>query len=205
MTTRSSRLLSRLPLAGLALLIGLLSAQTADAVYLFYMRKDLKLALEKNPASVMDKQVVFTDELTVVWPEAQERKSDLGGSVVLFSTTHFNCAVPSGKMGTHLESIADDAMKGYSKVTEKIEAVNEQERLRELSADQARAERRKLYWELYRIWSNKPLVTVFGTVKQADLWGEVRGKSQGVATEAVTIVADRVEKPRRRWYESLDD
>ena len=192
--------------ASVAALALVVLAQPAHALYLFYMRKDLAFLIHKQPKDVMDKPIVVTDELCVLWPEVQQRKDQLGGSKhVLFDTTYFRCAVPSDKMGTHLEAIQADARKGYEEVTKQIEDVNERVRKRELSREQAAQEKRKLYWELYRIFSNRPILTIYGTVKRADFWGNVVGKSNGVGTEIVTIVVDKIEKPRKRWYRSLDD
>ena len=75
-------------------------------------------------------------------------------------------------------------------------------------APDAQTKRRDLYWALYKVWSNKPIVTVFGTVARADFWGPVAdvAKGAGVQTEQITIVVDKVEKPRTRWYEEgLDE
>lgn len=187
------------------LAVGALVASRAEALYLFYMRRDLARIIAETPEQVVGKQVVVTDEVLVLWPDVQERPTQLNGQrYVLFDTTFFHCAIPADRMETHLESIWEDARKGYGEAIEKIEAVNKQEHDRELSMEQANEARRNLYWELYRVWSNKPIVTIFGTVDRADFWGPVRGKNDGVATETVSIVVDRVERPRRRWYESLD-
>jgi hypothetical protein len=188
-----------------------LLAQPAHALYLFYMRRDLARLIKKAPKTVVGKQVVVTDELVVLWPEVQQRKDRLKGQKYrLFDTTHFRCAVPSDKMGTHLESIEVDARtdkkgeNGYAAAIKQIEDVNERARKRELSPEQANTERRKLYWELHRVFRNAPILTIYGTVQRADFWGPVKGKANGVGTEIVTIVVDKIEKPRKRWYRSLD-
>lgn len=193
---------------GLALLGLLLLPAPAKALYLFFMRKDLLRAMHDDPASVAEKQVVVTDELMVVWPEAQERPADKDGQQwVLFDTELFHCAIPRDAMGEHLEAAWQDAKQGYGEALKKLEAINDEWVARKISESDAQARRTELYWELYRVWSNKPLVTVFGTVSRADFWGPVVGRDEGgVATERFTIVADRVERPRRRWYEDgLDE
>lgn len=197
--------------ASLTLLCGL--ATQADAVFLFYMRKDLSLLIRKTPKKIVGKDVTVTDELAVIWPETikltgDKRKNRLNGQeYVLFDTTYFSCAIPKDRMGTHLTSIWNDAQKGYKDVTKQIEDVNERQRKRELNKEQATKERQKLYWELYRVWSNKPIVTVFGKVQRADFWGPVfaQARGAGVATEKITLVLSKVEKPRKRWYRSLDE
>lgn len=176
------------------------------AVYRFFLRKDLARLIAENSERAIGQKVVVTDELTVIWPEAQERKNVLDGEdYVLFDTTYFRCAVPTSALGTHLQSIWEDARRGYAEVIQKIEETNAAEARRELSPSEAAERRRQYYWELYRVWSNKPIVTIYGTCDRHDFWGQVHGKSQGVRTEAVTLVVDKVEKPRKRWYRSLDD
>ncbi|MGE0708567.1 MAG: hypothetical protein AB7N76_22930 [Planctomycetota bacterium] len=207
--TRPRNLAGRLTRCGLgvsALALLLLAARPAEALYLFYMRHDLHHLISKEPAKIVGKQITVTDELGVLWPEIQQRKDQLKGQkYVLFDTTYFRCAVPTDKMGTHLEGIVADAKKGYEEVTKQIEEVNEKVRTRELSREQAAQEKRKLYWELYRIHENQPILTIYGTVERGDFWGDVVGKSDGVGTEVVTILVDKIEKPRKRWYKSLDE
>ncbi|MBL4847572.1 MAG: hypothetical protein JKY65_18800 [Planctomycetes bacterium] len=188
-----------------ALALGFLAAQPADALYLFYMRKDLAYLLKKQPKTVIGKKIVVTDEMTVIWPEVQQRKDRLKGTkYVLFDTTYFRCAVPSDKMGSHLESIADDARKGYGAIIEEVEALNTKVQKGEMAREAAVAERTKLYWRMHRVYSNRPIVTVFAKVERADFWGDVVGRGNGVATEIVTLLVDKIEKPRRRWYRTLD-
>ncbi len=182
-------------------------AAPAHALYLFYMRQDLDRLIRSNPDEIVGKQVCFTDELTMIWPQVQQRPDSLDGQRhVLFDTTYFKCAIPQNRMETHLQSIWDDAQKGYGDLLRQLEEINDRLRSRELTETDAQNQRRDLYWQLYKVWSNKPIVTVYGTVARADLWGPVRGKDQGVATEQITIVVDSVEQPRRRWYEEgLDE
>ena len=189
-------------LAGLTLGVGV--ARGGEEIYLFYLRKDLAQRVAEEPADVVGKKVVFTDELTVIWPREPERHTDIDGAThVPFDTTYFKCLVPRGAMGEHLGSIFNDAREGYAEVMKKLETVTERLRKRELTLAQATADRRRLHWELHRIWSNKPIVTVYGAVDRAELWGDVQGRD--VDTERVVVVVDKVEKPRQRWYESLDE
>ncbi len=198
--------LRRIGLAGALVALLTLTAWAEDAVYHFYLRKDLELLVENEPDKIVGQQVVFTDELTVIWPEVAERPNEVDDErYVLFDTTDFHCAVPEEKLETHLQSIADDARRGYGDITKEIEDINEQERTRKISTSQATEARRNLYWKLFRVWKNKPIVTVYGTVRRADFWGDVKGKSQGVGTERVSIIVDKLEKPRRRWYLNLDE
>jgi hypothetical protein len=195
-----------LPLALAILAVGL-AASPAQALYLFFMRRDLAHAIQHEPDSVVDKQVCFTDELCVIWPAVQQRPDSLGGTqYVLFDTTNFHCAIPRDNIGTHLNECWSDAQKGYGDALKKLQDINDQVHARQLSQADAETQRRELYWELNRIWKNKPIVTVYGKVQRADFWGPVKGQDQGVATEAITIVVDRVERPRMRWYEDgLDE
>lgn len=192
-------------LAGVAAVLAL--AAPAQALYLFFLRVDLDHAIRERPDSVIGKQVVFTDELCVIWPEAQERPNTVDGTKhVLFDTTYFHCAIPQDKVETYLNEVWADAQKGYGEALKQLQEVNDQlleEHRQGRAGDEAgaQAKRKELYWELYRVWRNKPIATVYGTVTRADFWGPVMGKDNGVATEAITIVVDRVERPRERWYE----
>jgi hypothetical protein len=201
LTTARRRILFFVPL-GLLLL-----AAPAHAIYLFYMREDLDRVIREHPEQVVGKKVVFTDELCVIWPQVQQRPDTLDGQrYVLFDTAKFHCAVPQNQVGAHLQQIWDDAQKGYGDVLKQLEDINDQLRARQMSETDAQTRRHDLYWQLYKVWSDKPIVTVFGTVARADFWGPVRGRENGVATEAITVVVDRVEKPRDRWYEEgLDE
>ncbi len=47
-----------------------------------------------------------------------------------------------------------------------------------------------------------PLVAILGTVKQPDFWGKpVEGRDKGIPEDQYTIVADKVEQPRARFFE----
>lgn len=199
-------------LAALACLALLALASPAQALYLFFLRVDLDAMIKEKPDDIVGKQVVFTDELCVIWPDAQERPSSVEGAQhVLFDTTYFHCAIPKDKVETYLNEVWADAQKGYGEALKELQKVNDdllEEHRQGRSGDEAaaQAKRKELYWELYRVWKNKPIVTVYGTVTRADFWGPVMGKDAGVATESITIIADRVERPRERWYEfGLDE
>jgi hypothetical protein len=72
--------------------------------------------------------------------------------------------------------------------------------------------RRELYWKLHERWKAQPLVTVYGKVARVDFYSpgfylqknaneEPKGRP-----ENLTIICERVEKPRDRYYEfGLDD
>lgn len=195
-----------LPIAGAGILLAVLATTQAHALYLFYLRQDLSQVMAETPDEIVGKQVVVTDHMLMVWPAIQQRPDTLDGEkYVLFDTTYFHCAVPANAMGEHLGSIWEDAQKGYSAITKQIEEVNEEQAKGKLTPSQGVEKRRELYWELHRVWKNQPIVTIFGTVDRADFWGPVRGKAEGVATETMTIVVDRIEKPRKRWYKTLDE
>lgn len=187
----------------------LMLASPAQALYLFFMREDLDRTIRQDPESIVGKQVCFTDELCMIWPQVQQRPDTLEGQrYVLFDTEKFHCAIPQNRVETHLESIWNDAQKGYGDVITKLEEINDQLRERQTTEVDAQKRRQELYWDLYKVWSNRPIVTVYGTVQRADFWGPVfpASRGAGVATEAITIVVDRVEQPRRRWYEEgLDE
>ncbi len=47
-----------------------------------------------------------------------------------------------------------------------------------------------------------PLVAIYGAVSREPLFGEVKGgEDAGVASEAILLKADRIEKPRDRFWE----
>ncbi len=191
----------------LGLALGAAGARGAEEVYLFYLRKDLDRLIRTDSAAIVGKRVVVTDELAVLWPSRPERKNQLDGTDhVVFDTVHFHCLVPRSQMGDYLESIWADAEKGYADVIERIEAVNERQRKRDLTPAQANEDRRRLYWELYRIWSNRPIVTLFGRVERSTLWGRIHPAASGrVQSERVVLRVDRIEEPRERWTHSLDE
>jgi len=193
-----------LTISVLALALVGLAASPAHALYYFFMREDLDRALTDRPETLVGQEVTFTDELVAIWPQSQERPSSLSGTrYVLFDTEYFHCAIPENALGPHMSSIWEDAQAGYGDVLERLERINDQAHEGEISRAEAASQREALYQEIRRVWKNRPIVTLFGTVERADFWGTTRG---GVQTERLTIVVDRAEKPRRRWYEhGLDD
>lgn len=47
-----------------------------------------------------------------------------------------------------------------------------------------------------------PLIAIYGTVRQPDFWGKAHeGRDKGIPMDQYTIVADKVEKPRARFFE----
>ena len=47
-----------------------------------------------------------------------------------------------------------------------------------------------------------PLIAIYGTVTREPLWGEVKGgEAEGVVSEQIVIIADKVEKPRARFFD----
>ena len=185
--------------------LGLAVAEPAHAVYLYYLRHDLRRAIDENDAEMVGRQVTFTDELCVIWPQAVERPNSVDRErYIIFDTELFHCAVPERNAGRHLQEAWQTAQTGYSETLNQLEEINDREHRNEISGSEAQERRRELYWNLYRIWSNPPIVTVMGTVQRADFWGPVRGN--GVSTERITIVCDEVRRPRQRYYEfGLDE
>ncbi|GIW71209.1 MAG: hypothetical protein KatS3mg102_0751 [Planctomycetota bacterium] len=46
-----------------------------------------------------------------------------------------------------------------------------------------------------------PLIAIYGTVSREPLWGRVAaGEGAGVASETIVLLADRIERPRRRFF-----
>jgi hypothetical protein len=188
-----SRMLS---LCALGIVLALTSP--AYALYLFYMRQDLRLALDSDPDSLVGKQVTFTDRLVRVWPEARERPNSVGGeSYVVFDTEFFHCAVPESRLGTHLKSVWETTKTGYAAKLKDLEAINDEILEGKLGPAEANDRRTAILWEMKDIWYDMPIVTVMGTVDRAEFWGAVQGAAD---TEVITIVCDEVQKPRDRWY-----
>ncbi len=75
--------------------------------------------------------------------------------------------------------------------------------------------RRDLYWQCTARWRAKPLVTLVGKVARVDFFSpnyylkETNNKPDDEAKKApepITLLLERVEKPRDRYYEyGLDD
>lgn len=176
----------------------LAAASPAYALYLFYMRQDLRKALDANPDDLVGKQVTFTDRLIRVWPEARERPDRLNGQAyVIFDTELFHCAVPESQVGNHLRPVWETTKVGYSAKLKELEAINDEILEGKLGPAEANDRRTAILWAMKDIWYDMPIVTVMGTVERANFWGPVQGEA---ATEQVTIVADEVRKPRDRWY-----
>ncbi|MCA8923627.1 MAG: hypothetical protein KDD82_17550 [Planctomycetes bacterium] len=198
--------MKRSSIVGLLTLVGVLCAwgpSQAEDAYSFYMRKDLARELATDPDKLIDKTVTFTDELAFLWPEADPRPSELDGQRVrLFHTVHFRCVVPEDAMGEHLGSIAKDAQEGLEAARAKLEDINRRLATKGVSLSEAQTERTQVMDEVRKIWHNAPLVTVFGRVTRAHLWGPPHEKAApGAETETITIVVERIEKPRERWYQ----
>ena len=50
----------------------------------------------------------------------------------------------------------------------------------------------------------KKIIAVYGTVERPEFWGEVKGKEEGVCSEEIVIVVDKVEIPRKRYFKEMD-
>jgi hypothetical protein len=188
--------------------------QESEDRYRFFMREDLRRILDEDPDSIVaasdnESGVVFTDELAVLWPEARERPNRVGRDrYVLFDTELFHCAVPENQRGDYLGEIWERARLGYTEKLTEIEGINDQLHERSISPEDAANQRTAAIVDLYRLWRNQPIVTVYGRAMYADFFGQVARQATraGVHTERITIIVDRVERPRQRWYdEGLDD
>lgn len=176
----------------------LATASPAYALYLFYMRQDLRRALDANANDLVGKQVTFTDRLVRVWPQARERPDRLKGQAyVIFDTELFHCAVAESQVGNHLRPVWETTKTGYTARLKELEAINDEILEGKLGPAEANDRRTAILWAMKDIWYDMPIVTVLGTVQRADFWGPVQGEA---ATEQITIVADEVRKPRDRWY-----
>src|SRR5262249_31751624 len=93
---------------------------------------------------------------------------------IRFDTTRFRCAIPASET----EGIA------YMRELQKRgEGQNENGLIRGAGAA-------------------PPLIAVYGTVQRPAFWGKPReGKDSGVAEDQIVIVADKVEKPRQRFWD----
>lgn len=193
-----------LALAAAAALVAGLAPRTAEAIYRYFSRQALAIELDQDADKWLDQDVTVTDELVFVWKPGPNDTAD-GTQYVKFDTLYFRCAVTPDKKA-HLDALWETTQKNAKDILEKIEDLNDKARTGAVAAAQAETQRKELYKELHERNKDKPFVTIFGKVRRADFWGPVQGKEEGqVRSEAVTIVADRIEKPRDRWYESLDD
>jgi hypothetical protein len=194
----------------------LLVARRAEAFFRYWTRKSLASELETNPDKWVDQDVTVTDELAYVFPADPAGELDTektqGTKCVRFDTVYFRCAIDDSKKGDYLEQIWAEASKGQKDVLDKLQALNEAVRKRTKGESEAEKERKDLYWELHSHWKNQPIVTVFGKVARVDFYTpsfylqknaneEFKGRP-----EPLTILCERVEKPRQRYYEyGLDD
>ncbi|MEZ6184957.1 MAG: hypothetical protein R3F62_08115 [Planctomycetota bacterium] len=174
----------------------------AEDAFRFYMRADLARALDENPDALIDQTVTFTDELVFLWPEEGRPDEVDNQPARLFHTVNFRCVVPTSAMGEHLTSIADDAKEGLTQARAELERINRELAAGKLSLSEAQTQRTAAMDQVRKIWHNAPILTVYGRVTRAPLWGPPHEKAEpGAETETVTIVVERIEKPRQRWYQ----
>jgi hypothetical protein len=207
---------SALALGVISALPILISTRRAEAVFRYFTRKDLAHGLATEPDKWVDQDVTVTDELAYVFPDNPEADTDQAGGTkcVRFDTVHFRCAVDTGKKGDYLDACWEEAKKGCKDILVAIDEVNEAVRKRTKSESDADKERRELYSKLHARWRAKPIVTVFGKVARVDFYtpgyylqGKNRPDDEAKARpEPLTILCERVEKPRERYFEfGLDD
>jgi hypothetical protein len=187
----------------------------ADAVWRYFSRKNLATALATDPDKWVDADITVTDELAFVYPANPELDTEQKSKAqyVRFDTYYFHCAVETSKKGEYLDQIWSTAQNTCKDILEKIQKVNDDERKRAIQHDQAEKARHDLFWELHERWKEQPIVTLFGKVARADFFTPpfyLEGKNAPepeakAAPEIVTIVCEKVEKPRERFYTNLDD
>jgi hypothetical protein len=206
---------ARFPLFALALgtllpFVGPL--READALFRYFSRKNLAHALAAEPDKWVDTDVTVTDELCFVWPANPLLDTDQKSKAnfVRFDTTYFRCAIDQGKKGDYLDACWDGAQKNCKDILDEITKVCDDARKRTISQDQAKTQLKELYWKLNERWKAHPIVTVFGKLSRADFFTPpyYLGKAEDdakAAPEMITIVCERVEKPRERFYADLDD
>jgi len=208
--------LSAVFLAAVAAAPCLLVAKRADAFFRYMTRKNLSHELEKNPDKWVDTDVTVTDELAYVWPADPAGELDTekpaGTKCVRFDTVYFRCAVDVGKKGDYLEKIWEDTTKNCKDILDEIQGINADERAKERKMTNHAQLRKDAIVKLVARWKAKPLVTVFGKVARVDFFTpgfylkqnaneEPKGKP-----EHLTILCERVEKPRERYYQyGVDD
>ncbi|HZU96431.1 MAG TPA: hypothetical protein VFF73_07065 [Planctomycetota bacterium] len=208
--------LSAVILAAIAAAPCLLAAKRAEAFFRYMTRKNLSHELEKNPDKWVDTDVTVTDELAYVWPADPAGELDTektqGTKCVRFDTVYFRCAVDVGKKGDYLEKIWEDTTKNCKDILDEIQGINADERAKERKMSNHAQLRKDAIVKLVARFKAKPLVTVFGKVARVDFYTpnfylkqnaneEFKGKP-----ESLTILCERVEKPRDRYYEhGLDD
>ncbi len=208
--------LSTVLLAALAASPILLIASDAQAFFRYFTRKNLQHALEADPEKWIDQDVTVTDELAYVFPADGKNENDIektaGVKHIRFDTVTFRCAVPESKKGDYLESIWADSVKGCKDILDEIQAVNADERSKERKLDKHAEKRKELILKLHARWKAKPLVTVYGKIQRADFTTpgfylqKNAGEDPKAKAEPITIICERVEKPRERYYEfGVDD
>lgn len=195
-----------LPLASLvvgAMLPFVGPAQKADALFRYFARKDLAQALAAEPDKWAETDVTVTDELAFVWATDKERDTDQKSKAVYtrFDTVYFSCAVEASKKGDYLDPLWETTKGNLKDV------------LDELSKTKDTKARRDLYLKAHDKNHAPPLVTLFGKLSRADFFTPphyLEGKNTPepeakAAPEHITIVCERIEKPRQRFFEDLDD
>ena len=213
---RDQTRLSAVVLAALAGAPCLLVARKAEAFFRYFTRKNLAHALESDPDKWVDQDVTVTDELAYVFPADPNGELDTektqGTKCVRFDTAYFRCAIDDSKKGDYLPAIWAEASAGNKDILDQLQALNESVRQREKSDADVEKSRRELLWTLYGRWKNKPLVTLFGKVTRLDFYTpgfylqKNAGEDPKARPEPITILCERVEKPRDRYYEyGLDD
>ncbi|MEZ0231004.1 MAG: hypothetical protein ACAI25_20470, partial [Planctomycetota bacterium] len=183
----------------------------------YFTRKNLQHALDADPEKWIDQDVTVTDELAYVFPTDPKGELDTektqGTKHVRFDTVYFRCAIPDAKKGDYLEAIWADAVKGCKDILDEIQAVNADERLlKDRKMDKHEEKRKELVLKLHARLKAKPLVTVYGKVQRADFTTpgfylqKNASEEPKAKPEPITIICERVEKPRDRYYEfGLDD
>jgi hypothetical protein len=204
----------------------LLVARRADAFFRYMTRKHLLEEITSNPDKWVDQDVTVTDELAYVFPADPTNELDQekvqGVKCTRFDTTYFRCAIDNAKKGEYLDQIWADAAKGAKDILDKLEEINDGVRKRTKNEGDAEKERRELYKDLYAHWkaqaplgsekAARPMVTVFGKISRLDFYTpsfyltknaneEFKGKP-----ESLTILCERVERPRQRYFDyGMDD
>ena len=213
MVRRSGRLrLSAVALAAICASPALFFAREADALFRYFSRKNLAHHLATEPDKWVDTDITVTDELCYVFPSNPDTDKDRGSKAtcVKFDTVYFRCAIPSDKKGDYLDKIWDEAQKGAKDIVDEIEAVNQEQRKRTKGEKECDDARKVLYSKLFTRWRTKPLVTIFGKVSRADFFTpdfyfeDAKRKPDDEAKarpEPITILLERVEKPRDRYLD----
>lgn len=146
------------------------------------------MSREKLKAEIKDwvgKGVTCVDRLVMLYDREQQ-------GYIRFDTRYFRCAIKSSDpTAALLKKAYANATKGFKDLTKKLEEEKDP------------AKRRELLWEVHKRWKDKPLVKLYGKVDRPKLFGDVKGESNGVVSELIIIMCDRVEKPRKRFYDEI--